>query len=134
MRILTILFALASGLTALPAPAQTPDIGGVLFDQYCSGCHGETGVGDGPVAQYLTVPPANLTQLAAKNGGQFPMLQVIHVIDGRSGVRGHASQMPLFGDVFMAAGGPADPRTLQNVLDTRGKMLSLAMYLETLQK
>jgi len=134
MRSLKFLLALAGGLTALSAQAQSPDVGGVLFDQYCAGCHGASAVGDGPVAQYLTVPPADLTQLAARNGGTFPMLKVIHVIDGRTGVRGHASQMPLFGDVFMAEGGPADPRTLQNVLDTRGRMLSLAMYLETLQK
>ena len=61
------------------------------------------------------------------------MLNVIHIIDGRTGVRGHGGQMPVFGDAFMAEH-PAQERDYADVLATRGRVLSLAMYLETIQK
>ena len=73
MRISTTTLALVGCFAVAPAFAQSPDVGKGLFDQYCSGCHGVTAVGDGPVAEYLTVPPADLTGLAAANDGQFPM-------------------------------------------------------------
>ena len=43
--------------------------------------------GDGPMSRMLKTPPANLTQLARNNGGQFPFLRVLAAIDGRKGAR-----------------------------------------------
>ncbi len=43
------------------APKRAPDIvlGGQLYKQYCSSCHGENGAGDGPQASALEPKPAN---------------------------------------------------------------------------
>jgi putative copper export protein/mono/diheme cytochrome c family protein len=35
--------------------------GSALFAQNCTGCHGQNGAGDGPLAKTLVVPPADLT-------------------------------------------------------------------------
>ncbi len=57
---------------APPAPAKTPDtpsnqnaaieadakVGRADYQVYCASCHGETGEGDGPVAQALSPKPA----------------------------------------------------------------------------
>ena len=57
---------------APPAPAKAPDTpsgksaavkadakaGGADYQTYCASCHGETGAGDGPVAQALNPRPA----------------------------------------------------------------------------
>lgn len=72
----------------------------------------------------------DLTQLSALNGGVFPMLEVIHIIDGRTGLRGHGGPMPVYGALFdqtLTAGGYAAP------LETRGIILSIAYYIEALQ-
>lgn len=66
----------------------------------CAACHGMTGVGDAPLTELLTVPVSPLTGLSAANEGVFPMLDVIHVIDGRQGVRGRGRPMPLWGSQF----------------------------------
>ncbi len=74
--------ALAGGITALVLSAVP---GGGLaqeevvltngreeYQAYCATCHGEKGKGDGPMADLLTVAPADLTQLRKKNDGEFP--------------------------------------------------------------
>lgn len=121
------------GLSATAGLAQGPDIGAELYAQYCASCHGAGGQGDGPMAELLTVKAPDLTGLAATNDGAFPMLKVIHIIDGRTGLRAHGGEMPVFGQSFMNQHPEAD-RTYGDVIETRGRVLSLAMYLETLQK
>lgn len=133
MRFITYLVAAASLVAVTPATAQNADVGKGLYDQYCASCHGEGGKGDGPMAEFLTLKPSDLTGLAAKNDGKFPMLDVIHIIDGRTGVRQHGGPMPVFGHVFMAETEDGSERTYTEILATRGRVLSLATYLETLQ-
>jgi len=41
--------------------AESVEQGGVLFAANCASCHGETGAGDGPLADSLPAPPANFT-------------------------------------------------------------------------
>jgi mono/diheme cytochrome c family protein len=123
--------ALGLSLTG-SALAQTADVGAELFNDYCSACHGASGKGDGDMAGIMTIPAPNLTLLAKSNDGKFPMLDVIHTIDGRTGVRAHGGTMPVFGRVFSADGGAANP--YGGVLEARGRILSLALYLESLQQ
>ncbi len=40
--------------------------GKALYIKYCSTCHGQEGLGDGPVALRLTTEPPDLTAIAAK--------------------------------------------------------------------
>lgn len=116
-----------------PAAAQDADIGAALFADYCAACHGASGKGDGDMANLMTIPASNLTILSVGNDGEYPMLRVIHTIDGRTGVRAHGGAMPVFGRVFSATdAGPENP--YGSVLEVRGRVLSLAMYLESIQQ
>lgn len=125
-----VLFA---SFVAGSAFAQDPDLGESLYMQYCATCHGSNAKGGGPLTQLLTVEVPALTQLAANNDGEYPMLKVVHIIDGRTGLRGHGGTMPTYGDIFMAeTEGPI--RDLSNILETRGRIMSLALYLESIQE
>ena len=117
----------------IPAVSQDADIGAALYTDYCAACHGTSGKGDGDMANLMTVPATNLTILAKNNDGMFPMLKVIHIIDGRTGVRAHGGPMPVFGRVFMSAEpGPANP--YGTILESRGRVMSVAYYLESIQE
>lgn len=134
MMIQRILFAisLAGGLAAVPALASDTDVGKGLFMDYCAACHGAAGKGDGDMSDVMKIPAPNLTLLAKSNEGVFPMLKVIHVIDGRTGVRAHGGAMPVFGRVFSDSGERA-PGDYTGLVEARGRILSLAMYLESIQ-
>lgn len=91
--------------TAEAAPAALDRgqavIGKHLFRSFCASCHGQEAKGDGSIADMLSVHPANLTLLAAENGGVFPFQRSMAVIDGREKVQGHGTaEMPAWGDAF----------------------------------
>ncbi|QFS83219.1 hypothetical protein FIU97_10305 [Roseivivax sp. THAF40] len=125
--------ALAAVLLCLATQgaAQDNDHGSELYSQFCATCHGSGAAGDGPLTELLTQEVPDLVGLAARNDGEFPMLDVIHIIDGRTGLRAHGGPMPVYGDVFSRNGG--DDMDYSGVLEARGKILSLAYYLESLQ-
>ncbi|MDJ1017407.1 MAG: cytochrome c [Paracoccaceae bacterium] len=129
------LAAAAAVLMPLSAVAQDAGIGETLYNQYCATCHGLDGAGEGPLTQIMVDKPSDLRLLSANNpqvAGEFPMLHVIHVIDGRTGLRAHGGPMPTYGDIFMSEE-TGDRETYGAVLATRGRVLSLAMYLESIQ-
>lgn len=74
--------------------------GGDLYRTYCWQCHGVNATGDGPMAEMLAIVTPDLTQLAARNGGVFPMAQAAAQIDGRSPLLAHGGEMPVFGALF----------------------------------
>jgi len=126
------LAALAALALALPAPAQEgAEPGAAAYGQYCASCHGVDGLGDGPMSELMSVEVPDLTQMRALNNGAFPMLEVIHIIDGRTGLRGHGGPMPVWGALFDdlqdGAGRYGAP------LETRGLILSIAYHIEALQ-
>ena len=52
------------------------DLGKIEYQSKCASCHGNDAKGDGPIADQLKIRPADLTQLAKKNGGlsaSFPV-------------------------------------------------------------
>ena len=131
--ILSLGIGAALGMLGSVAQAQDEQLGQQLFVDNCSVCHGVTGKGDGDMAGVLNIPVPDLTLLAQQNDGQFPMLKVIHVIDGRTGLRGHGNPMPVFADMFGAAkADTADP--YGGVLVARGRVMSVALYLESIQR
>ena len=118
------------------AAAQDPDVGETIYMQYCATCHGQDGAGAGPLTELMTDKPTDLTLLSQNNpqeAGEFPMLQVLHIIDGRTGLRAHGGPMPTYGEIFTADAEPSRER-YGAVLETRGRILSLALYLESIQK
>ena len=107
--------------------------GAVLYAAHCAVCHGSTGKGDGDMASVLTIPSPDLTLLSKNNAGTFPLLDAIHIIDGRTGVRAHGGVMPVFGAVFSSD--QKEPgQTYGTIIETRGRVLSLALYLESIQQ
>src|ERR1700675_1891645 len=99
-----------------------------LFRTYCASCHGVDATGHGPVAPVLRHAPAQLRQIAKKNGGTFPTARVHRIIAGRE-IESHGNrQMPVWGDVFMAA---RDERS-RDAADTR--IAATVRYLESIQQ
>ncbi len=76
--------------------------GPALYKAYCAVCHGSDGRGGGPMAQSLKTAPTDLTHIAARNGGEFPLARIERVISGEQEVkRGHGtSVMPVWGPIF----------------------------------
>lgn len=133
MRQTLVFQAIAPVLLAMIAStALADDIGEATYMSVCASCHGETGDGDGPLAALMTVPVPPLNTLAQQNGGTFPMLLVVHTIDGRSKKPGHGSQMPVWGAEFKAGALEANDPAAD--LAARGRILSVAYYLESIQK
>jgi mono/diheme cytochrome c family protein len=84
------------------ASAKDPDVGQAEYRSSCAPCHGVDGKGDGPVSKALKTRPADLTALAKKNKGVFPVNSVYRTIDGRDPVAGHGSrEMPVWGYRFV---------------------------------
>lgn len=82
-----------------PAPPEVPS-GAADFATFCAGCHGAGGRGDGPQAAGLPRRPADLTRIAARNGGSFPGTRVMAKIWGYTGGRDGAAVMPAFGPLL----------------------------------
>ncbi len=84
-----------------PIGVTSPASGKEMFNSYCASCHGQDAKGNGPVASDLKNPPADLTQLSAKNGGKFPEMHVASVIEGKASLSSHGTQdMPVWGPLF----------------------------------
>ncbi len=90
---------------ACPAVAEEVSRGQEFFADHCVVCHGPGATGDGLMAPLLMIRIADLTQLAADNGGVFPTDRVIRRIDGTHEVLAHGGPMPLFG---LLLEGPSD--------------------------
>lgn len=78
--------------------AQDTDLGRSLYLLGCAVCHGVDGKGKGPLSEQLKVAPADLTVLAKKNNGVFPVSSVYETIDGRKVIAAHGTrEMPIWG-------------------------------------
>ena len=60
--------AAQSHLVYVNAERVEPPDGDVVYQAYCSSCHGIAGRGNGPAAALLGKPVANLTLIAARDG------------------------------------------------------------------
>ncbi|MCR8547375.1 cytochrome c [Salipiger sp. P9] len=129
-----IIFALALAPLASGVSAQDADVGRALYHTHCATCHGLEGRGDGPMSGVLTVKPVNLTELAAANGGVFPLERVVMRIDGRDPLVSHGSPMPVYGDYFARSFDvPIKAPSGQPVM-TSQPVVDLIAYLREIQK
>lgn len=109
----------------------TMSAGQQYFLRYCSTCHGLEGRGDGPAASALRTPPADLTRIAQRRGGQFPVAEIAAYIDGRTPVAAHGSrEMPIWGERF---GEMVGVRGVSEEV-VRGNILVLIEYLQSIQR
>ncbi len=104
-------------------------LGALSYRVHCLNCHGSSGTGDGPMAELLKIVPADLTRLAADNGGELPAERIYQAIDGRLDIAGHGSRrMPVWGIGFQDPGRDTDQEEA-----VRDKILDLVAYLKILQ-
>lgn len=134
----TILALLVCLLTTAPANAQEADLsasGRALFRTNCSACHGESAKGDGNVAEYLNVKPADLTRLTMKNGGEFPTEEIYKTIDGRESVKTHGSrEMPIWGKAFQLVREEDRKADFDPEEVAKRRIDALVAYLKTIQE
>jgi mono/diheme cytochrome c family protein len=98
-----------------------------LFRAYCAACHGENARGGGPAASSLKGKPPDLTRIAERRGGTFPLPQVERIITGEETIAtAHGSrEMPIWGPIF------GQVQRDQNLGKIRVR--NLAKYLESIQ-
>lgn len=124
-----------AGLALMSTAVQAEDsIGSHEYRNSCATCHGANGQGDGPMAQWLTKAPADLTQLSASNNGEFPFEKVFQMIDGRNPNMAHGDrEMPIWGSRFSqeyaGTGGGLDAESV-----VYGRILSVVYHIQTLQQ
>lgn len=124
---------IAAALAMSAAPVVADQTGEEEYMVACAVCHGESGMGDGPFAPLLNITTPNLTTIAQENDGAFPFLDMIMIVDGRTGVRAHGdSAMPIWGARFAASAADAGPYGSE--LEVRGRVLALVTYLESIQQ
>ncbi|MAQ83129.1 c-type cytochrome [Psychromarinibacter halotolerans] len=132
MRATSSLVALI-GLAALGACTPETDTGESNFMNLCAGCHGDDGRGTGPAAVSLDAVPADLTLIAARNGGRFPMVEVMSKIDGYAKGEEHHGAMPAFWPLL--EGRTVLVQTGDGILTpTPEPLVELAEYIRSIQR
>jgi len=125
--------AVAASILALAGSgAMAQSVGEQEYMRSCAVCHGADGQSNTPFSDLLTIAAPDLTTLSANNDGVFPMLAVIHLIDGRTGLRAHGSDMPIWGDRYTTEAFPAGQYGAELVV--RGRVLELAEYIASIQQ
>ena len=122
-------------LVLLGACAPAPEVVGKrLYNDHCTSCHGQSGLGDGPLSDQLTRDVPDLTQISARNGGVFPLAEVISTIDGYTRRQDGNTVMPEFGIDLQA--GPLVPLDTGDGIETPtpSRLVALAEYLRSIQR
>lgn len=123
----------ALSIVVVPCAAdEAPEMSGAeLFRTFCASCHGAQARGDGPVAEVLRTPPADLTTIAARNGGVFPRDRVRERIDGQQQIGAHGTrEMPIWGWELYAFRGE-DAARRKHVAELIDRVVE---YLATIQR
>lgn len=136
--ILAMSVSFAALLNTAPAYAEEDLIGADEYLISCASCHGVGGKGDGPMAQYLTVLPTDLTQVTKSNDGVFPVLEMFQIIDGRTELGAHGVrhtegwEMPVWGSRYKEeAGTKYGPYGGEQAV--RARILELVFYVQAIQ-
>ena len=133
MKVLLVPIILCT-LECTPASAAetSPAAGKILFAENCGSCHGVNAWGDGIAAARLTTPPADLTEIAARRSGVWPMLEVMSIIDGYTKRTMPREDMPVITDLSEGARVDFDTGNGQ-VTSVPARLIALANYLESIQ-
>jgi mono/diheme cytochrome c family protein len=126
-----LLCSLGCGSASSAEDAAVAD-GKALFVENCASCHGADGKGGGPEAATLNTPHADLTRIAARRDGVWPMLEVMSIIDGYTKRVTQREDMPVIAELSQ---GPMTDFDTGNgmVLSVPSRLVALANYLEGIQ-
>ena len=105
-----------------------------LFLENCASCHGNSAMGDGPMADGIKGGVPDLTEIAKRNNDVFPLAETMSFIDGYIRPRTHSPAMPEFGELLSAS-----PTVLYDTGDgiltpTPSALVALAEYLQSIQR
>ncbi|HET9820962.1 MAG TPA: cytochrome c [Burkholderiaceae bacterium] len=119
----------------MPAAAQArKDLGQREFEAKCAVCHGLDAKGRGPYAESLKRPPPDLTTMARRNGGLFPVTRTYAQIEGAGGGHG-PREMPVWGlDYTMQAVEQMPDLPYNQAQFVRTRIMALLEYLNQLQQ
>lgn len=135
LAILILATTLSLSTVAFAQKTKT-DLGKKEYELQCAICHGMDAKGNGFYTASLKVAPPDLTLLAKKNGGVFPVARIISVIDGRAQIAAHGSRdMPIWGTRYAVNAAehfvdvPYDQESF-----IRAQVLTLVDYLNRVQQ
>lgn len=128
-----LIWALCTIVWATDASSESQDTDGrTVYVEYCAACHGIEGRGDGPSSDGLATKPADLTRIAARRDGVWPMLEVMSIVDGYTGLTNPRENMPVIADIIAGPMVDFDPG---NGLITQvpARLIAVVEYLESIQ-
>jgi mono/diheme cytochrome c family protein len=130
--IATVACALSS-LAATAVAQPKADLGKREYDGKCAVCHGKDGKGGGPYAELLKRPLPDLTTLAKRNNGVFPVSRTYEVIEGAG--PGHGTrEMPVWGmDYSVQAVEQLPDLPYNQAMFVRTRIMALLEYLNQIQ-
>jgi mono/diheme cytochrome c family protein len=134
--IVTVLSGIAAVLSSGAALAQpSTDFGKAEYYAKCAVCHGLSGKGEGSFGEVLKVSMPDLTTIAKRNGGVFPLDRVKMAIDGRATPRAHGtSEMPIWGTRYSVEAAPRyDDFRYDSEAYVQVRVLALVDYLYRMQ-
>ena len=116
----------------VPITRTSATSGAEMYKEYCAACHGPNGKGDGPAASAFKTPPADLTTLTKRRGGNFPDTYVVTVLEnGVQEAKAHGSKdMPVWGPLFGSISGGGRSVAAPEV---KLRISNMSDYLKSLQ-
>jgi mono/diheme cytochrome c family protein len=128
-----LLLGLTAAACTLALAQGRKDIGKREFENNCAVCHASDAKGKGPYNYYLKTDAPDLTLLAKRNGGVFPVSRIYEVIEGAGA--GHGTRdMPVWGQEYKLKAAeyyvdvPYNPEAFVS-----GRILALIEHLNKLQ-
>ena len=129
------LLALALFTGSALAQASKSDLGKREYDASCAVCHGINGKGNGSYRELLQKSPPDLTTLAKRNGGTFPIARMYETIEGAN-IPSHGSRdMPIWGRAYRISAAEYYVDVDYNPeVYVRSRILALIDYLSRIQE
>ncbi len=133
MRYFKVAFAILVSFAPFHSAADTVlNQGEALFVEHCAKCHGVDAQGNGHSAAGLRTRPPDLTKIAARRSGVWPMLEVMSILNGYLKVTNPREDMPI---IAQLNDGPTVDFDTGNGLVTSvpANLISITEYLESIQ-
>ncbi|WP_108858793.1 cytochrome c [Ruegeria sp. Alg231-54] len=133
MKKLTAVILVGSVFYPFQSSAETvPTQGEDLFIAHCAKCHGVDAQGNGPAAKALKTRLPDLSKIADRRSGVWPMLEVMSILDGYLKTTNPREDMPVIAELNEGSTVKFDTG---NGLATEvpANLIALTGYLESIQ-